>query len=493
MRVRPCGLAVAVVLMTTGVPSAGFTGCLDDPTDEAFVDVVRAAIAESCPCATDPADRRGYLRCVHDLVNQAVLDGMLPKACRTLVKKGARKSVCTSPDRVPCCTVGPDGAPTCRMKDASSCPGTVGATGSCHDACSEAPACDSPGVAELFASEEALAVARAAAVDKWTSAGREADYTDDVFRRWLHSQLAVEIGCREDIPAGSAVDAESARSSRVFLPPGPCATTDCVGEYDGSVKYCGFGHGHRYNVRCDGCANEACWRHDGCSGELCIRKGCAFQDNQDCDACFFDQTGDCLSLARSDCQHGVSRRCSAATCMERVRAIARWWGNDGQATLACQANRTGCSGPGCCSGCENGDGVCADVSRSATQVGSARVDVFRWPPQGCTDATACSECGWCLAPGWDTGCSLLVQVNVGYWRCNGDPIGSCHGEYLVPKACGKDCGVDRECDPEYGYQVALQQINECALARGWPTMTGNHPPGRSVVYFDQACCKAPPL
>ncbi len=378
------------------------------------------------------------------------------------------------------------------MVSQEACLGRVGDTASCYDACSALPSCDRPEVVERFASDEALAAARDAATAKWTGSGREADYTDDVFRRWLHSQLAAEMGCREDIRTGTTLFPAAASLPRTFSPSGSCEFTDCVGGYDGAIKYCGSGQGHRYNVRCDDCTNAACWRHDGCTGELCIRAACQFQGNADCDTCFFDQTADCLSLARSDCQHGHSGRCAAATCMERVRAIARWWGNQGQATPACQRNRTACAGPNCCSGCAGGMGMCSSVDPAATQVGAARVEVFHWPPEGCTDATACSECGWCLAPGWDTGCSLLVQVGVGYWKCNGAPLGSCHGQYLVPKACGKDCGVDQECDPAYGYRVALQQVNDCASVHGWPSITGIHPDGRSTLYFDQECCAAPP-
>lgn len=493
MRCRSCLQVVTVTAIVAGIASVCAARCLDDPTDAGFVEVARTTIGESCPCGLGSTDRAGYRRCVRGLVKQAVLDGMLPRSCRRLVIKSAKESVCGRPGRVPCCLPGADGAPMCRMTGADSCPGTIGASDSCYDACSDVPSCDNSEAASPFANEEALVAARDAATDKWTNAGREADYADDVFRRWLHAQLAIEMGCRDDLPAGRPTTAGAARAGLSVIPPGPCASSDCVGEYDAQVKYCGFGQGHLYNVRCDECANQACWRHDGCTGERCIRRACQFQGNEDCDPCFFDQTSDCLSLARSDCQHGLSRRCSAATCMERIRGIARWWGRDGHATPECAANPSGCAGPGCCSGCQQGEGTCADVSPGATRIASARVDVFRWPPEGCTDATACSECGWCLAPGWETGCSLLVQVGVGYWRCNGQPVGGCHGQYLVPKACGKRCGVDQECDPEYAYQVALQQVNECAVARGWPTITGSYPPGHSVVYFDQECCVAPPL
>jgi hypothetical protein len=101
----------------------------------------RAQIDAECAC--DGAATHGaYVRCAAAVASTRVRDGLLPRACRSTVKRCAARSTCGKRGFVTCCRTKAGGTPSCSIRrDASACQAPSGGTAavgsgpSCCDAC----------------------------------------------------------------------------------------------------------------------------------------------------------------------------------------------------------------------------------------------------------------------------------------------------------------------------------------------------------------------
>jgi len=143
---------VAAVMLSLGwsaeVRAARCGSMLGDDMAKA---TVRATMEMTCPCAA--ANSRGdYIRCAKGVVNQAVMDGVLPSYCASTVKKCATRSTCGRPPGwVTCCRTTASGKTSCKVKSsAEKCKAPSGGqsctTGfpSCCDACTTSGCVDTP-------------------------------------------------------------------------------------------------------------------------------------------------------------------------------------------------------------------------------------------------------------------------------------------------------------------------------------------------------------
>jgi hypothetical protein len=461
---------VVIPALTAGATDLPASGrCLRNPVNGAFVQIFRQAVAEHCPCATDLPSKAAYRTCVSGILRQALADGVLPRECKFTAKRAALKSSCAQPGRATCCRDTGDGSPSCSLsRDCALFHRTVGATSSCYDACAGPPACDpaqlTPGVIDAK---------RDAAVAKWQAAGRQVDWTDELFRRWLVSQIPIELGCRLEPFAPSSVAALGTSSVQTAAlttsGTGTCgpAPEACMPPYDetGRTYYCSFGYGHWWDVKCgNDCLNRVCYRHDGCAGNLCVSGACQFAGNGDCDSCFFDGTEACARSSLQECSGADPFACEQAACIELIRSVARGVGTASYLAPGCTRNRTSCDDPlagQCgirCAGCQDHHSVCVPITDRNTPVRAVvgqSVNV-----SFCT--VGCYDCGGCGAPG----CNGYSAQSVTIQNCSGGQIGRCNRSFgQSAPICGGICGVTPECTEDVRWATVWQELDDCVATR----------------------------
>src|SRR5262249_49939338 len=293
-------------------------------------------------------------------------------------------------------------------------------------ACTDTPACDPTQLTRGITN-----AAGNAAVATWQAAGREADFSDPIFHRWLLSQIPIELGCRAEpfVPSSDSGPSPPQADTFTASAMGTCgAGTELSkppAEDEEQTPYCGPEYGNWYNVRCDSCLNQACYRHDGCTASLCVRLGCQFAGNGDCDSCFFDGAHSCIDTAQYWCNRRIDEcqldpvclnqvlsegPCVEAQCIQDVSWIARHVGHVNSSAPPCKCNRTICGGAdGCesrCAGCDSRfHSICELMPQDPNLRNQIAVRAIVGTESSFTGCSAgCGECGWCLLPNWPDGC-----------------------------------------------------------------------------------------
>lgn len=247
--------------------------------DRAAVANVWFTAATACPCDSATSNDE-YVACVRAVSEAAVADWVLPIRCRSTVAEASAQSVCgRSEGAVTCCRDSATGEKSCTVvlfanecqapKDGTA---TVGASGSCYDACL-------PGLTGLAITEaeanSAASVAVNEIVDPWG-----ADFG------LVLARAAAELGARvETVPVPGAQQAQVAS-------PTDCLHTQCPG------FYCGNWNPNLNPWPVGPCLNRACFNHDLCSFQACVRPDphpCYFSpQSAACDIALFDACRTCL-------------------------------------------------------------------------------------------------------------------------------------------------------------------------------------------------------
>ncbi len=132
------GLLTLIVILVT--PASGQARCGDDPGDAQAVADAREQVQIDCPCAAAPS-HGAHVRCAADVAAERIGLGLLPRQCRSAVKRCAARSTCGKPGFVTCCRER-NGVTKCRTaRDAARCTadgGTPSSCSSCCDACTSA-------------------------------------------------------------------------------------------------------------------------------------------------------------------------------------------------------------------------------------------------------------------------------------------------------------------------------------------------------------------
>lgn len=125
-------LAVPVLLLLAFV-APSYASCISDAcADEALIADARDAIQDSCGCTLAGKSRRIYARCAKRALKTASLPALtsISKACKKLILKCEKQSVCGDEDGVVCCKPKGDD-------------GVVGSVEASADKCSNGQACSS--------------------------------------------------------------------------------------------------------------------------------------------------------------------------------------------------------------------------------------------------------------------------------------------------------------------------------------------------------------
>jgi hypothetical protein len=130
----PARLVAVVVLLA---PLVAHARCGDAPGDAQAVADARLQVERDCPCAT-AATHGAHVRCAAAVAKDRVDRGLLPRQCKSAVKRCAARSTCGKPGYVTCCRVRNGETKCSTARDAARCEargGTPGACPSCCDAC----------------------------------------------------------------------------------------------------------------------------------------------------------------------------------------------------------------------------------------------------------------------------------------------------------------------------------------------------------------------
>lgn len=131
-------------------PALAAAGC-DSSLDLEAVANTRILISQQCDCAHAVSDGV-YVRCAETVANDELTAGRLPRECRKVVVKCARKSTCGRPVGYhPCCRTNRLGKVKCKITTADRCRSGPGGSHclslnaqSCCDACTGPGTCSSP-------------------------------------------------------------------------------------------------------------------------------------------------------------------------------------------------------------------------------------------------------------------------------------------------------------------------------------------------------------
>jgi len=135
-----CAVGFAAFGLIWRAPCA-FANCATDDPDGSKVAAARSTADQTCSSqgtGCDSANHGAYVSCVAHVARDLVTANMLPKSCKSAVKKCAAHSTCGKPGAVTCCLTTAKGTKCKIKKDPASCAaknGTVGTCASCCDAC----------------------------------------------------------------------------------------------------------------------------------------------------------------------------------------------------------------------------------------------------------------------------------------------------------------------------------------------------------------------
>ncbi len=484
--------------------------CGTDPTDEGFIQMVKASLAADCPCSS-PLDRDDYTDCVEARLSEAVSDGALRPECVDTIRYAASQHLCGDEDLEMCCIPETDGSETPAAVLAGTCVSNGGLPGASNRGIDS---CDNPCLGDEV-TEETVEELMTAAIATWTASGSVADWDNPIFFSWARAQVVVEAGCQENygfLVPDNFQQRRSYRRSSILecdtnVPtPGPGETCQEVsdtctgGPFNPSVNYCGPGFGgkwYQWNIRCNDCLNWGCWRHDNCTGNLCIDLKCQFLDNGDCEDCFYDRLWNCSGRATSCCApilastalcagNPICQRivlnealppCTELSCLVTVNWMAGVAA--GFNLFRCPSNRTTCGPCQTCAGhCEGSNppvSVCAPLPVAYAKVTGA----LDWPPGGgCSNVTGCGECGGCGV----LGCTGRHHRQVSFFDCEGKLIKRCYGQAGEFKLCGELCSISENCQPDEWANEAWAEINICAAAAGLPQLPNDPYAAKGTVF-----------